>query len=473
MNQVRISPFDPRRLREALSEDQAAELDRTIEHGQRTLEGRVVWNVNSTAYGGGVAEMLHSLIAYARGGGVDARWNVIEGNPDFFAVTKRIHNMLHGSPGDGGSLGDAERAVYEGVAEANARDLAELVCDGDIVLLHDPQTAGLVQPLLDMGAHVVWRCHVGLDVPNELARSAWRFLLPYVAPAESYVFSRHAFAWEDLDSDRLVIIPPSIDAFSPKNQDIGPAEVEAILHAAGLEENGATGHPVFMHGDGSPGRVDRDARVVRSAPLRAGVPLVVQVSRWDRLKDPLGVMEGFADRVAPHSDAHLMLAGPDVLAVTDDPEGGQVFQECSDRWEELAPEVQERVHLALLPMDDAEENAATVNALQRRADVIVQKSIAEGFGLTVSEAMWKARPVVASRVGGIQDQIVDGVSGMLVDPLDLNAYGDAVAQLVRDPEAAARIGRDAMERVREQYLGARHLMQYVVLFESLIGARAT
>jgi trehalose synthase len=197
--------------------------------------------------------------------------------------------------------------------------------------------------------------------------------------------------------------------------------------------------------------------------------MVLQVSRWDRLKDPIGVIRGFADHVAPRSDAHLVYAGPAVSAVADDPEGKEVLDEVQALYEQLPADVQPRVHLAALPMDDREENAAMVNALQRRADVVVQKSIAEGFGLTVAEAMWKARPVVASRIGGIQDQIIDGVTGILLDdPFDLAAYGDAVVALLQDPERAERLGREAQQRVRNEYLPVRSLMQYLNLIERLV-----
>jgi trehalose synthase len=470
LEHVDIAPRDPRRFEEVITEAQAEQLRRTIEGGRELFEGRVVWNVNSTAAGGGVAELLHSLIAYARGGGVDARWVVIEGDADFFRVTKRIHNNLHGSAGDGGALGEEERLIYERVTSANAGELAELVRPGDLVIAHDPQTAGLVQPLLDAGARVVWRCHVGLDTPNDLARDAWRFLLPYVEPAEVYVFSRRGFVWEDLDTAKIAIIAPSIDPFAPKNQPLAPDAVRAILRAAQLVEDREEGNPVFERQDGTPGRVDRHAGLTEDERVRADTPLVVQVSRWDRLKDPLGVIDGFARHVAPRCEAHLMLAGPDVFAVADDPEGAEVLQEATDRWQSLEPDVRRRVHLARLPMDDAEENAAIVNALQRRANVIVQKSLAEGFGLTVAEAMWKGRPVVASRVGGIQDQIADGETGFLVDPQDLEAYGDVVVRLISDPELAERIGREAQERVRSEFLGTRHLAQYLELFERLIAS---
>ena len=468
---VPVAALSPARFSEILTPEQEAEFEDVVQRAGSAFAGRVVWNVNSTANGGGVAEMLRSLLAYARGAQVDARWVVIEGNPEFFRVTKRIHNRLHGAEGDGGELGPAEQAVYEAVAEANARELVELIAPGDVVLLHDPQTAGLAAPLRDAGAYVVWRCHVGIDDPNDLSRSAWDFLRGYVQPADEYVFSREAFEWEGLDTERMAIIPPSIDAFSAKNQALEPAAVAAILHVSGLIAGDHHGAARFLRQDGTPGRVDRSARMWQHGPIPETAPLVVQVSRWDRLKDPLGVIEGFARRAAHETDAHLLLAGPDVTAVADDPEGLEVLNECIAHWEALPADIGERVHLAALPMDDAEENAAIVNAIQRRATVAVQKSIAEGFGLTVAEAMWKARPVVASRIGGIQDQIADGESGVLVPPRDLDAYADALVMLLRDPERAEQIGAAAQMRVRDLFLGSRHLGQYLDVLTRVIESR--
>jgi trehalose synthase len=215
--------------------------------------------------------------------------------------------------------------------------------------------------------------------------------------------------------------------------------------------------------------VDRRAELLEEARLTTADRMVLQVSRWDRLKDPLGVIAGFAEYVAPNSDAHLVYAGPSVAAVADDPEGAQVLREAQEAWRALPSDVRAHVHLATLPMEDDEENAAIVNALQRHASVVVQKSIAEGFGLTVAEAMWKGRPVVASRIGGIQDQIVDCVSGVLVDdPADLAGYGDAVSELLADPGRAERIGREAQRRVRDDFLGARSLIQYFDVVSKLL-----
>ncbi len=461
----------PERFRDALDDEHFQQFMLVADEARLRFAGRVIWNVNSTARGGGVAEMLRPLLAYCRGAGVDARWVVVDGNPDFFRVTKRIHNNLHGAEGDGGDLGEREREIYEHALRDNAAELAQLVRPHDIVVLHDPQTAGLIPAVRNRGARVIWRCHVGLDKPTELSRRAWRFLIPYVEQADDYIFSRLEFAWEGLDESKIIVIPPSIDAFSPKNQELGTGTVEAILATAGILDQSAEPetHPSFTRSDGSPGRVDRRAGVLEERSLRPDDRVVLQISRWDRLKDPLGVIAGFAEHVAPHSDAHLVYAGPDVAAVADDPEGAEVLQESERAWHDLSPDVRERVHLARLPMEDGEENAVIVNALQRHADVVVQKSLAEGFGLTVAEAMWKARPVVASRIGGIQDQIADGVSGLLVDdPHDLKAFGHAINELLGHRQKAAAIGAAAQDQVREHYLGARHLTQYFVLISRLI-----
>ncbi|HEV8555673.1 MAG TPA: glycosyltransferase [Actinophytocola sp.] len=437
--------------------------------GRDLLGGHAMWHVNSTARGGGVAEMLTSLLAYARGAGIDQRWEVIEGNEPFFAVTKRIHNNLHGAAGDGMPIDDEAREVYESVTRAAGEELANRVVPGDVVLLHDPQTAGMIPVLKRLDVPVVWRCHVGIDAANSITRTAWEFLRGYVRQADAYVFSRKQFVWNELEPDRTVLIAPSIDAYSAKNQELSDSQVAGILAATGLQDSPTrTGDPSFVRMDTSPGRVERRAEADEDRPLRPDDLMVLQVSRWDRLKDPLGVIDGFVRHVLPHSDAHLVYAGPSVEAVADDPEGQSVLGEAKARFAALPRQARERVHLVTLPMTDLEENAVIVNALQRRADVTVQKSIAEGFGLTVAEAMWKGRPVVASRIGGIQDQIEDGRSGRLVDAQDLAAYGRAVVDLLADPDLARAMGRQARHRVRNGFLGTRSLLQYIALFERLV-----
>ncbi|HLY47692.1 MAG TPA: glycosyltransferase [Solirubrobacteraceae bacterium] len=466
---VPVMPMDPRRFSSLLRADEYEDLEQLIDDGRRELHGRVVWNVNSTAQGGGVVELLRPLLGYSRGAGVDARWVVIEANPAFFEVTKRLHNRLHGFRGDRGELGADARAIYERTLAANAAALVPLINEGDVVILHDPQTAGLVGHVQRSGATVIWRCHVGRDHLNGPAHEAWDFLRPYILDAGAYVFSRRIFAWDGLPKDRIVIIPPSIDAFSPKNEEQSPSQSLAILSRAGLVPQARTGSPTFVRSDGTPGRVDRCATLTQERPLTPDDPVVMQLSRWDRLKDPVGVMKAFAGYVAPRSDAHLLLAGPATDSVSDDPEGAAVLATVRRAFAALAPEVRARVHLASLPMDDGEENAAIVNALQRHATIVVQKSLAEGFGLTVAEAMWKARPVVASRVGGIVEQIVDGESGVLIaNPRDLEVTGEAILALLSDPRRARRLGQAAKERIREAFLAPRHLRRYFELIQRLV-----
>jgi trehalose synthase len=469
-SEVQVSPRSPERFRSVLKLDLVTALERGIEEGQRLLEGRIVWNVNSTARGGGVVELLRPLVGYARGAGIDARWVVIEGTPDFFAVTKRIHNRLHGSPGDGAPLDDEARSVYEGVLAANLRAFPGHVRPGDVVILHDPQPAGLAAAMKDAGAVVIWRCHVGVDDPNDLVRQTWAFLLPYVRPADVYVFSRESFVWDGLERSQVALIPPTIDAFSPKNVDMDPETVMATLAISGLVPGPAEpGSVTFERPDGTRGRVERRARIIEDGPLRPDVPAVVQVSRWDALKDPIGVVRGFAEHVPADTGAHLVYAAPDVEAVADDPEGLLTLHETIGVREALPEEARSRVHLASLQMEDLDENALTVNALQRHAAVILQKSLAEGFGLTVAEAMWKARPVIASRVGGIQEQIVNGESGVLLDdPRDLAAFGAAITALLEDTPHAERMGRNARERVRDRFLNARSLLDYLDVIKQIL-----
>jgi trehalose synthase len=469
LRDVQVQALPPEQLMSVLGDDRAARFDAVAAAARQVLDGRKVLNVNSTAAGGGVAEMLQTLLAYARGVGIDTRWVVIEGDTDFFAVTKRVHNRLYGSPGDGGGLGEKERAAYEAALARNADELAGLVRPGDVVLLHDPQTAGLVRTVRDAGASVVWRCHVGIDQHNSFSEEGWAFLRPYVEDADGFVFTRRGFAPEWMDPDRVYEIAPSIDPFSTKNVALSADAVHGVLANAGIVADGDTPPAAFTRRDGSPGRIDRYADIIQTGPPPpADAPLVVQVSRWDSMKDMGGVMAGFAEFVDGTTDAHLVLAGPSVSGVADDPEGGQVLDDCIEQWRRLPHEVRAHVHLACLPMHDPDENATIVNALQRHAAVVVQKSLAEGFGLTVVEAMWKARPVVASAVGGITDQIVDGEHGLLLDdPTDLAAFGAAVRRVLDDPALAAALSQHAYERARDEFLGDRHLAQWAALIESL------
>lgn len=476
MRHVEIQPLPPERLASLLDPARGQAFLQQIEQARDLLGNRIVWNINATAVGGGVAEMLQTLLAYGRGAGVDTRWLVLRAPPDFFAITKRIHNVLHGEPGDGGPLGDAERRRYDEVLADNLASIVHEVQPGDIVLLHDPQTAGLAHGLAATGAHVVWRCHIGRDETNALTDSGWAFLRPYLEDVAAFIFSRPSYVPSWVDPDKTWIIAPSIDPFTAKNQELTDEQVEGVLMSAHLCRN-ASPHvsPVrFARRDGRSELMRRHHGLLvdGSAPPPMDARLVVQVSRWDRLKDMAGVMRGFAEVMSDlPDDVHLMLVGPEVSGVSDDPEGAQVLADCISAWRNITPERRDQVHLACLPMDDVDENALMVNALQRHAYAVVQKSLVEGFGLTVTEAMWKGRPVIASAIGGIRDQIVDGESGLLIDdPRDLGAFAATLERLLADPDLAARIGIAGRERVRDMFLGDRHLIRYMELFAVLIGA---
>jgi trehalose synthase len=460
-------PFD--RFRSVLDPDRYREYADRWHDAKELLGDRVVWQINSTGTGGGVAEMLASLVRYALGAEIEARWLVIAGDDDFFRITKRIHNRLHGVPGDEGPLEDTERESYESTLQRNADDLKGVIRAGDVVLLHDPQTAGLAPSLREAGAEVVWRCHIGIDEPNDLVRGAWEFLRPYLEDARASVFSRREYVWEGLDGARVAVIAPSIDAFSLKNQDLHDDVARAILAAAGVCPSSDGVEPRFERGNGSDATVQHRAEMIEDEPVPSDALLVAQVSRWDRLKDPVGVVRGFGEHVDSEG-VHLVVAGPETASVTDDPEGADTVRAVRDAREALPPAARRRVHLACLPSEDHEENAVVVNSLQRRADVVVQKSLAEGFGLTVAEAMWKGRPVVASRVGGIQDQIEDGTSGVLVDdPADLRSFGLALQGVLDDPRRAGEMGLQARLRVRDHFLTPRHLEELVGLAERVLG----
>lgn len=455
------------RFESIVGTERSDELRDELQATAEALDGRTLWHVNSTAAGGGVAEMLGVLLAYMRGAGIDVRWAVIGGNPNFFVVTKRLHNLLHEDAGDGAGLSGADQECYRDVTASNAEELLTLVRPDDVVVLHDPQTAGMVSALTDAGVDVIWRCHVGYDQPRDRAREAWKFLRPHLEPARLFVFSRQAHVHDWMPEDRVHIVPPSIDPFAPKNAELAPDAVRAVVSHLGVVAGDGEA-PTYLRSDGTAEVMRRQAAIVRSGPPPGPeVPMLVQVSRWDRLKDMEGVMQAFAAGV--DHGAHLALVGPAVAGVTDDPEGAEVYAECVGSWEDLPQKVRDRIQLVCLPMDDRDENAVMVNALQRHAMVVAQKSLAEGFGLTVTEAMWKGRPVVASAVGGIRDQIVSGEHGYLVDdPHDLDSFAGAVTSLLEDPAAAGSMGERARQRVIDTFLGNRHLVQYARLTRSLV-----
>jgi len=448
-SEVDVESRSIERLAHLVGATRSAGLEQAASLVRRALGSRRIWNINSTAHGGGVAEMLSVLVGYARGMGVDSRWVVIGGDTGFFDITKRLHNRMHGAPGDDGDLGRLESDHYEAVLEANAEVLVRRIRPGDIVFLHDPQTAGLAGHLVRGGARVAWRCHIGADRANERTDEAWAFLLPQLAACPTFIFSRRSYVPPQLASSDVHVILPSIDPLSPKNRALRPARITSLLGQAGLlpDERAAT----------------RSAVLGDAGPFAPGDRIVVQVCRWDPLKDMTGVLHGFAEHVAGHSDARLALIGPSVEGVEDDPEGGRILAECLAAWEALPHQIRGAIRLATLPMDDIDANALMVNAAQRHASVVVQKSLQEGFGLTVTEAMWKSRPVVASAVGGIVDQVAPGTGVLLDDPHDLDAFGRTLRDLLSQPSELAALGRRARRHARAHFLSDRHLEDYAQL----------
>jgi len=449
LRNVEVPRHSVERLGRLIGPARFATLQEAAVGALQSLGDARMWHISSTAHGGGVAEMLRLLCGYAEDVGVDARWVVIDGDPEFFAITKRLHNRLHGAAGDAGHLGQREAEHYSAVLRANVEALNGRIHRDDVVFLHDPQTAGMAPHLIAYGARCAWRCHIGSDHANSFTEEAWDFLEPHLAQCRTYVFSHAAFVPPRLAGADVWIIQPSIDPLAAKNRPLHRERVSALLAQIGLLEGDRDGRAPAVLG-GAP-------------PFSPGDPLVVQVSRWDHLKDMEGVLRGFADHLAGRTDARLALIGPAVDGVTDDPEGARVLAECLEAWESLPWHARHAIRLVALPMDDPVANAVMVNAAQRHASVVVQKSLQEGFGLTVTEAMWKSRPVMASAVGGIVGQIPPGAGILLEDPRDLDAFGETLADLLARPADRAAMGRRARRHVRAHFLSDRHLIDYARL----------
>jgi trehalose synthase len=475
VSEVPVTPLALNAFSDLLPADRRERAEAQLEHLRRRLGRRAIVSVNSTATGGGVAEMLPRLLGYERGAGLDARWFAIGAAAEFFAVTKQLHHLLHGI--DRGRPGlDDGRVLYEEVARQAAAELLSVVHAGDIVVLHDPQTAGLAPHLRAAGHEVIWQCHIGADETNECTEHAWTFLGPYLAAIEAFVFSRRAYVPASLDATRAHMIPPTIDPLSCKNRQLTAEESRTILQAVGLINDDTFGPPYGLRrNDGTVSTVDRPVQVLRAGPSPSvETPLIVQVSRWDPLKDMTGAIDVFAELATHIAEPHLMLVGPESSGVGDDPEGEAVYRTCADRWASLPPAIRDRVHLVSLPMDDPDCNAIMVNAIQRHATVVMQKSLAEGFGLTVTEAMWKATPVVASAVGGIVDQIEHGRDGFLVEePRDIDGFARALAHLLHSPGEAKRLGQAAHRRVLDRSLDDRQLVERAGLYEAIAGRSTT
>ena len=399
---------------------------------RRRLGDGILWHVNSTAVGGGVAEMLYVLVPLYRAMGVPTRWAVLDGDATFFDITKRLGNLAYGSTAQDDRLhpGDLERYLDHLAGEAER--LHALLRPEDVVVLHDHQTAGMARTLAGRVSALHWRSHVGVDTPTDGSRQAWSLMAPLLAEADSVIFSLPGHVPAELASHRTVTIPPVIWPFAPKHRPLSPDMLPGLLERCGLGPGPA---PSYVVADG---------------PRDPAAPLVVQVSRWDRLKDMHAVLAGVVEGVP---EAHLALVGPDPAAIPDDTEQAHWFNVCRSAWRGLPAAARARARLVCLPMGDVDDNALLVNAAQRAADVVVQKSLAEGFGLTVTEAMWKGRPVVGSAVGGIAAQIEHGRNGLLLDdPHDLTGFAELVRQVTDGVVDGAALGRRAREDVLRRYL---------------------
>jgi trehalose synthase len=374
----------------------------------RKLEGKSVQNINSTAVGGGVAEILLRMTPLLRQLGLEARWDVIKGDERFFRITKGIHNALHGSPAP---ISDDDFGYFLDVNETNA---AEMTFDSDYIFVHDPQPVALINRRRDVGRNWTWRGHVDFSQPDE---RTWKFLAPFINRYDAAVFSAPSFA-RSLAIPQ-VLISPSIDPLADKNKELPEGVIDEVCARFGIDR----------------------AR-----------PIVTQVSRFDYLKDPVGVIKAYK-KAKRYVDCQLVLAGG---GATDDPEGPAIMAE-------VLAEAGNDKDIFVLFLPNASD--IEVNALQRASTVVLQKSLREGFGLTVAEALWKSKPVIASAVGGIPLQIAHKYSGILTHTIDGTAYW--IKRLLNEPAYARRLGENGREHIRHNFLITRHINDYLLLFLSL------
>ncbi len=376
----------------------------------RHIKGRRMKHVNSTSVGGGVAEILNRMVPLLRELGIDARWEVIKGGDDFFNVTKLFHNALHGKEEN------ITEEMYRTFQAYNRNNAEQMDFDSDdCVFIHDPQPICLVEKRRGVGSSWVWRCHIDVSQPST---AVWDFLRPYIERYDGMVISSPSFSQQVPIPQYL--IPPSIDPLADKNRDLDPSLVERVLDKYGIDR---------------------------------GRPVVTQISRFDRLKDPVGLIQAYK-LARRRIDCQLVLAGG---GATDDPEGLLVLEEVKA---EAGDDPDIRV-LHLPPGADLE-----INALVRGSSIVVQNSVKEGFGLTVSEALWKGKPVISRPVGGITQQVINEVTGLLVHSTEGLAY--AIRFLLANPEKAMELGRNGRNFVRSHFLITRHLRRYLLVMISLM-----
>lgn len=446
------------------------------------IRGKKVWMINSTAQGGGVAEMMPRMISMLRQLGVDCDW-VVAGTErkDFFRLTKKIHNLIHGEAEPGFST--ADKLLYDEVSRENAEEVLKIIRPDDILVIHDPQPMGMASFISQrMKVKLIWRCHIGVDATSVYSAMAWEFLQPYADPFLLSVFSASEYIPAYLTS-RSVIIQPGIDPLDHKNRDLPIHKVVGILCNSNLVTEY---HPVLV-----PPFAEQAKRLQPDGsfqspllPTDMGIlfrPMVLQISRWDRLKGFLPLMQGFTslkNNMTGYAGsrerdlrrlqlAHLVLAGPDPDFVEDDPEGREVLKELTGHYLSLHPAVQCHVSIIKLPMSSIKNNKLIVNALQRVASVVVQNSLKEGFGLTVTEAMWKIKPVVGTYACGIRQQVRDHLDGLLIeDPQNHEEVAFKLHEAMSRPKDREVWGYHGQKRVIENYLIFTQLRKWLQLFAS-------
>ncbi len=451
------------------------------------LHNRTIWMVNSTARGGGVAEMLPRMISLMRGLGLDVRWAVIQtDNQVFFRLTKNIHNLIHGA-GEL-TLDEEKRSVFEAVNRENADSLKQHIKPGDILIVHDPQPMPLGRMLkAELDIHTIWRCHIGLGESTERTRHAWDFLRKYADGYDHAVFTAPAYV-PDYLKHNYRIIHPAIDPFNHKNRDLDPVKLMGILCNASLAKpHQPIVTPPFqypaqrMQKDGSFGPA--------TEPDEIGLffrPIVTEISRWDRLKGFLPLMKGFAEmkqqalgrsgeewkrkRHRRRMDiVRLVLAGPDPSSIQDDPEGLEVMAELTDTYTALPDDLQKDIVILALPMQSRKENALMVNVLQRVSLVVVQNSLQEGFGLTVTEAMWKRKPIFASHATGIRQQIDHGEDGCINPrPEDECEIARQLEMLIQSDQDRDRLGANAQRKVYEKFLVFTQIANWIETMQDVV-----
>ncbi|HEV2727057.1 MAG TPA: glycosyltransferase [Solirubrobacterales bacterium] len=392
------------------------ELTEEIRQLSESLKGKRVLHVSATAFGGGVSEILYTLVPLMRDVGLDAHWHVIFGKEEFYNATKLLHNSLQGAEE---TLSDEQWEIFDEINQINAEGLQG---EWDVVIVHDPQPIGLLRGAREKGKHWVWRCHIDLSTPNPapIAR-----LLPMIEEYEASVWHLEDYVPNGMGKHRedVRICPPAIDPLSPKNMAFSPEDAAFVCRQFGID-------------------VDR--------------PLITQVSRFDPWKDPIGVIDAYREVTAQVPEAQLAMVGS---MATDDPEGMEYFQktfEYADGDEDIK---------ILSNLNNV--GAIEVNAFQSQSDICLQKSIREGFGLTVTEALWKGRPTIAGNVGGIPLQIEDGVSGFLVN--SPSECAQRCLEILGDPELGKKLGREGKEHARRHFLTPRLLRDWLGLFTDLDG----